>query len=166
MPALCCAGLSSVLCPKAGICAAAAGGSEHLLTEHYLHYTTNTTHLTPPAFSPVGVAMCTEGLLCAVQGQAQCCVTGPAFEQLLQQEDLSLVETVMRNVTVFARMRPHQKGQVMDLLGSRGLHQMHRGHPRTIPVSLLQNLYMLSGLVYVCVHSVEVNAWVGAWVSE
>ena len=81
-----------------------------------------------------------------MQGQAQCCLTGPAFEQLLQQEDLSLVETVMRNVTVFARMRPQQKGQVMDLLGSRGLHQMHRGHPRTIPVSLLPMTHPFAGM--------------------
>ena len=64
-------------------------------------------------------------------------MTGPAFEYMLQQEDLSVVETVMRNVTVFARMRPGQKGQVMDLLGTRGLHQMHKGQQRTIPVSLL-----------------------------
>ena len=72
-----------------------------------------------------------------MQGQAQCCVTGPAFEYMLQQEDLSVVETVLRNVVVFARMRPRQKGQVMDLLGSRGLHQLHDGQQRTIPVSLL-----------------------------
>lgn len=56
---------------------------------------------------------------------------------MLQQEDLSVVETVMRNVTVFARMRPGQKGQVMDLLGTRGLQQMYKGQQRTIPVSLL-----------------------------
>ena len=64
-------------------------------------------------------------------------MTGPAFEYLLQQEDLSVVETVMRNVIVFSRMRPHQKGQVMDLLGTRGLHQIYKGQQRTIPVSLL-----------------------------
>ena len=64
-------------------------------------------------------------------------MTGPAFEYMLQQEDLSVVETVMRNVIVFARMRPGQKGQVMDLLGTRGLQQMHKGQQRTVPVSLL-----------------------------
>ena len=71
-----------------------------------------------------------------MQGQAQCCVTGGAFEHMLQQADLSVIETVMRNVVVFARMRSHQKGQVMDLLGSRGLHHSYKGQPRHIPVSI------------------------------
>ncbi len=76
--------------------------------------------------------------VCAsVQGQAQCCVTGPAFQHMLQQDDLSVVETVMRNVVVFARMRSHQKGQVMDLLGERGLHQVFKGQPRHVPVSTM-----------------------------
>ena len=70
-----------------------------------------------------------------MQGQALCCVTGPAFEHMLQQSDLSVLETVMRNVVVFARMRSHQKGQVMDLLGQRGLHQMFKGQQRHVPVS-------------------------------
>lgn len=69
------------------------------------------------------------------QGQAQCCVTGPAFEHMLQHEDLSVLETIMLNVVVFARMRSHQKGQVMDLLGARGLHQVFNGQQRLIPVS-------------------------------
>ena len=64
-------------------------------------------------------------------------MTGPAFEYMLQQEDLSVLETVLRNVVVFARMRSRQKGQVMDLLGTRGLHQWYKGQQRTIPVSLL-----------------------------
>ena len=54
---------------------------------------------------------------------------------MLQQDDLSVVETVMRNVVVFARMNSHQKGQVMDLLGERGLHQIFKGQPRHVPVS-------------------------------
>ena len=54
---------------------------------------------------------------------------------MLQQADLSVIETVMRNVVVFARMRSHQKGQVMDLLGKRGLHHPYMGQPRHIPVS-------------------------------
>ena len=41
----------------------------------------------------------------------------------------------MRNVVVFARMKSHQKGQVMDLLGERGLHQIFKGQPRHVPVS-------------------------------
>ena len=69
-----------------------------------------------------------------VQGQVQCCVTGPAFEHLLQLGDLSLLETVMRNVVVFSRMKPHQKGQVMDLLGTRGLHHSSLGQQQYLPV--------------------------------
>jgi magnesium-transporting ATPase (P-type) len=77
--------------------------------------------------------------VCAsVQGQAQCCVTGPAFQHMLQQDDLSVVETVMSNVVVFARMRSHQKGQVMDLLGERGLHQTFKGQSRRVPVSYIK----------------------------
>ena len=69
-----------------------------------------------------------------MQGEVQCCVTGPAFERMLQLPDLSIVETVMRNVVVFARMKSHQKGQVMDLLGSRGIHQSLQDQQRHIPV--------------------------------
>lgn len=67
-------------------------------------------------------------------GQCQCAVTGAAFQHLLQTSDLSILETVMRNVVVFSRMKPHQKGQVMNLLSVRGLHQMHQGVPRHIQV--------------------------------
>ena len=70
-----------------------------------------------------------------MQGEAQCCVTGAAFERLLQLGDQALVETVMRNVVVFSRMKPHQKGQVMDLLGTRGLHQVVDGQRQHLPVS-------------------------------
>ena len=71
-----------------------------------------------------------------MQGSAQCCVTGAAFEQRLQQTDSSLVQTVMTNVAVFARMRTQQKGQVMDLLGSRGIDQNLQGQSRHIPVCI------------------------------
>ena len=76
-----------------------------------------------------------------LQGMAQCCVTGPAFEHMLQQADASVVEIVMTNVAVFSRMRSQQKGQVMDLLGSRGLFQNLEGQERHIPVS--------TGLLYI-----------------
>lgn len=74
-------------------------------------------------------------LAALAEGQARCAVTGDAFEHLLQCEDLSALETVMRNAVVFARMKPHQKGQVMDLLNIRGLYQMHKGQVRHIQVS-------------------------------
>ena len=78
-----------------------------------------------------------ETRLCNVcmQGSVQCCVTGPAFQHMLQLADASVLETVMANVSVFARMRSQQKGQVMDLLGSRGLHHNLDGLQRHIPVS-------------------------------
>lgn len=67
----------------------------------------------------------------------QCCLTGPAFEQMLLQADASMVHAVMGSVVVFARMRGHQKGQVMDLLGQRGLHNTMQGEQRHLSVSLL-----------------------------
>ncbi|KAA6417980.1 MAG: hypothetical protein FRX49_12062 [Trebouxia sp. A1-2] len=73
-----------------------------------------------------------QALKSVAQGQAQCCVTGPAFAHLLKQEDLGMLEIVMHNVVVFARMQSHQKGQVMELFGARGLHQMLDGRPRHI----------------------------------
>ena len=68
------------------------------------------------------------------EGTMQCAVTGDAFEHLLQMRDVSLLEAVMRNVVAFSRMQPHQKGQVMDLLGTRGIHQQFEGQPRHIQV--------------------------------
>ena len=69
------------------------------------------------------------------EGHLQCAVTGAAFDYLLQHASLSVLETVMRNAVVFARMRPHQKGQVMDLLSSKGLHHSFQAQSRHLPVS-------------------------------
>ena len=77
-----------------------------------------------------------DALTALAEGSMQCAVTGDAFEQLLQMRDISLLETVMRSAVVFSRMQPHQKGQVMDLLGRRGIHQPYEGIPRHIPVSV------------------------------
>ena len=80
-----------------------------------------------------------------VQGEAQCCMTGAAFEHMLQLGNQSLLEIVMRNVVVFSRMKSHQKGQVMDLLGTRGLHQIVAGQQQHLPVGhLLQCLPAIS----------------------
>lgn len=68
------------------------------------------------------------------EGDAQCAITGAALEHLLQQEDLSVLEAVLQNAVVFARMRPHQKAQVLSLLGSAGLHQVFQGRHRHIRV--------------------------------
>ncbi len=77
-----------------------------------------------------------EALSAMAEGQMQCAVTGPALEGLLQLSDLSVLETVMRSAVVFSRMQPHQKGQVMDLLGMMGIHQIFNGQSRFIPVLL------------------------------
>ncbi|DBA65621.1 TPA: hypothetical protein ACH3X2_002681 [Trebouxia sp. C0005] len=66
------------------------------------------------------------------QGSMQCCITGPAFEYLLQQPNQALVQAVMLNSVAFTRMRSHQKGQLMDLLGRKGLHQMLNGQRQHI----------------------------------
>lgn len=76
----------------------------------------------------------TRALTSIAEGQAQCAITGAAFEHLLQQEDLAVLQAVLQNAVVFARMRPHQKAQVMSLLGAAGLHQVFRGRHRHIPV--------------------------------
>lgn len=55
---------------------------------------------------------------------------------MLQLGDDTLLETVMRNVVVLSRMKSHQKAQVMDLLGSKGVqHTADRKH-RHIAVSI------------------------------
>lgn len=89
----------------------------------------------------------TRALTTIAEGQAQCAVTGAAFEHLLQQEDLAVLEAVLQNAVVFARMRPYQKAQVMSLLGTAGLHQVFRGRHRHIPVrNLLASLFCPHGI--------------------
>ena len=89
-----------------------------------------------------------QALTSVAQGQAQCCVTGPAFNQLLQQADPSVLEIVMQNVVVFARMQSHQKGQVMELLGARGLHQIVGNQQQHIQVKLQPLGQNRTGLVH------------------
>ncbi|KAL0032691.1 hypothetical protein WJX79_003604 [Trebouxia sp. C0005] len=84
-----------------------------------------------------------EAITAMVSGEVQCAVTGTAFDHLLRISDVSVLETVMRSVLVFARMKPHQKGEVMDLLSVRGLHQMHQGQPRHLQG--LGNMVMFCG---------------------
>ena len=76
----------------------------------------------------------TRALTSIAEGHAQCAITGAAFEHLLQQEDLAVLRAVLQNAVVFARMRPHQKAQVLSLLGTAGLHQAFQGSHRHIPV--------------------------------
>ncbi|KAA6419850.1 MAG: hypothetical protein FRX49_10213 [Trebouxia sp. A1-2] len=51
----------------------------------------------------------------------QCIITGPVFEYMLQRAEPVFLETVLRNVAVCARMRSHQKAQLVQLLGTHGL---------------------------------------------
>lgn len=69
------------------------------------------------------------------EGHLQCAVTGAAFAHLLQHASGLVIEAIMRNAVVFARMRPQQKGQVMDLLASRGLRLTCQGQSRQLLVS-------------------------------
>ena len=69
-----------------------------------------------------------------VQGEVQCCVTGAALEHILQLGNASLLEAVMAGAVVFSRMKPHQKGQVMSLLSSRGLHHLIQGQQHHLQV--------------------------------
>ena len=57
---------------------------------------------------------------------------------MLQLGDTALMETVMHNVVVFSRMKPHQKWQVMDLLGTRGLYMLVEGRQQHILVNTEQ----------------------------
>ncbi len=90
-------------------------------------------------FQAEGNLECEAGwaLTALAEGQLQCTVTGDAFDHVLQLGDTSLLESLMRNAVVFARMKPHQKGQVVDLLSATGIHQLFDGQPRHIQVSLL-----------------------------
>ena len=68
------------------------------------------------------------------EGQLQCAVTGDAFQLLLQLPYESALDVVLHNAAVYARMKPHQKGQLMDLLSVRGLYQLHGRNLRHIQV--------------------------------
>ena len=78
----------------------------------------------------------------------QCAVTGDVFEALLQHHDVSPLESILRNAVVFSRMKPHQKGQVMNLLGIGAIHQLINGRLRNIPVCS-----SLSACLLDCMHS-------------
>ncbi len=78
-----------------------------------------------------------EALNALAEGQLHCVLTGDSFDHMLQHCHLSVLETVMRSTVVFARMKLHQKGQVMGLLGRRGLSQVTNGQRRHIQVSTM-----------------------------
>lgn len=76
-----------------------------------------------------------QALTAMAEGRLQCALTGAAFDHLLQHCPMSMIQTVLRTAVVFARMKPHQKGQVMGLLGSAGLHHTFQGQSRPLLVS-------------------------------
>ena len=51
----------------------------------------------------------------------QCIITGAVFEYMLQHAESAFLETVLRNVAVCARMKSHQKAQLVQLLGAHGM---------------------------------------------
>lgn len=75
-----------------------------------------------------------QAFISIAQGRAQCCVTGPAFAHMLGRADRGVLDMVLQNVVVFARMQSHQKGQVMELLGAQGLHLVLDGQQHHIQV--------------------------------
>ena len=79
-----------------------------------------------------------EAVKAMAEGTMQCAVTADAFEYLLQMRDVSVLEAVLRSAVVFSRMQPHQKGQVVDLLGAKGIHQPFEGQPRHVKVDINQ----------------------------
>lgn len=106
-----------------------------------------------------------QALTSVAQGRAQCCVTGPAFAHILAQADRTVLDMVLQNVVVFAHMQSQQKGQVMELLGSRGLHVMLDGQQRHIQVATYYLSLHLSVLPVPANVSVTVSAIVSAAMS-
>ena len=51
----------------------------------------------------------------------QCIITGCVFDHLVQHADPAFLETVLHNVAVCARMKAHQKAQLVLLLSDQGL---------------------------------------------
>ena len=97
---------------------------------------THKPHLLLPELKFSQGLQLSEALAALAEGQTQCAVTGEALDFLLQHHDVSVLDTVMRSAVVFSRMKPYQKGQVMDLLGTRGIQQLVDGQLHTIEVSV------------------------------
>lgn len=79
-------------------------------------------------------------LTALAEGQARCAMTGDAFEHMLQCGDLSMLETVMRNVVVCARFRPYQVQSTHPILSpwsseimvDCGVHYIEGWHRRSL----------------------------------
>ena len=97
-----------------------------------------------------------QALTAMAEGHLQCAVTSAAFDHLLQHATISVIQTVMRTAVVFARMKPHQKGQVMGLLGSAGLHHAFQGQSRHLLVGMHLCMSCMSKTQFICNHVVFV----------
>ncbi|KAK9828762.1 hypothetical protein WJX72_001965 [[Myrmecia] bisecta] len=63
------------------------------------------------------------------QGKLQCAITGAGFAELLCSADDQVMQTVMHNVTVAARMLPHHKQDIVCLLGNGVEAGLYGHHP-------------------------------------
>lgn len=52
---------------------------------------------------------------------SQCIITGAVFDFLLEHAEPAVLETVLRATVAYARMKSHQKAQLVNLLGREGL---------------------------------------------
>lgn len=57
----------------------------------------------------------------AIAEGMQCVVTGSVFDFLLEHAEPAVLETILRGTVVWARMKSHQKAQLVNLLGTSGL---------------------------------------------
>lgn len=57
-----------------------------------------------------------------------CAITGPAFDQLLQQAEPAVMASVLQSLAVAARMQSHQKAQLVRMLSCQGLAWPNKQH--------------------------------------
>lgn len=90
-----------------------------------------------PALSALKYILAENKMLCPVKSEeaiskiaegAQCIMTGPVFEHLLQHAEPAELELILRGTAVCARMRSHQKSQLVQLLGPAGLKFTQHRH--------------------------------------
>lgn len=68
----------------------------------------------------VQMASAAQAFRAAAEGM-QCIITGAVFDFLLEHAEPAVLETVLRSTVVYARMKSHQKAQLVSLLGTEGL---------------------------------------------
>lgn len=59
-----------------------------------------------------------EALMQVLSGELQCAITGKGFDRLLQSLEPDITDTVLNRASVFARMSPDNKRDLMELLGN------------------------------------------------